>query len=128
MAEGKVTFSYRDRKDNNKLKEETVDAHEFIRRFLLHVLPHCLMKIRYFGFLANRCKKKNISRCRQLLAMTPELPHRSKKTTRELMLELTGLDITLCPFCQKGSMKKIGTLPHLVTRGYYPEPQQLDSS
>ena len=86
------------------------------------------MKIRYFGFLANRYKKKHISRCRELLAMTPELPHRSKKTTQELMLELTGLDITLCPCCQKGTMRKIRKLPHLIARGYYPEVQQLDSS
>ena len=64
VQNGKVTFTYRDRKENCKLKEETVEAHEFIRRFLLHVLPDGIMKIRHFGFLANRCKKDSIARIR----------------------------------------------------------------
>jgi hypothetical protein len=57
---GKVAFTYKDRKENNKVKQMTLSAQEFIRRFLLHVLPKRFMKIRYFGFLANRNKKAAI--------------------------------------------------------------------
>src|SRR5947209_6423426 len=54
---GEVTFTYRDRKDKDRLKSMPLDAQEFIRRFLLHVLPDGFMRLRHFGFLANRAKK-----------------------------------------------------------------------
>jgi len=111
VENGKVTFQYRDRKDNDTLKEMTLEAEEFIRRFLLHVLPEGFMRIRHFGFLANRCKKEKLGRCRQLLGLSPELPKPGKKTTQELMLQLTGIDVTRCPFCKKGTMKVAGKIP-----------------
>jgi len=89
----------------------TLEAEEFIRRFLLHVLPEGFMRIRHFGFLANRCKKEKLGRCRQLLGLLPELPKPGKKTTQELMLQLTGIDVTRCPFCKKGTMKVAGKIP-----------------
>jgi hypothetical protein len=58
IDDGKITFSYRDRSDENKLKEMTLKADEFIRRFLLHILPRGFVKIRYFGFLFHRGKKE----------------------------------------------------------------------
>jgi hypothetical protein len=61
-----VTFSYRDRR-NNVRKEMTLQAKEFIRRFLLHVLPQGFMRIRSFGFLANRIKKQSLARIREIL-------------------------------------------------------------
>jgi len=63
VDDGKVTFTYRDRKNDNTLRIKTLVAEEFIRRFLLHVLPEGFMKIRHFGFLSNRRKKDNIQRC-----------------------------------------------------------------
>jgi hypothetical protein len=116
---GNVTFQYRDRKDNNTLKETTLEADEFIRRFLLHVLPKRFMRIRHFGFIANRSKKKTLSRCRQLLGLSPQLPEPAEKTTRELMLELTGIDVDKCPFCKKGSMKVIATLARLPSVSFH---------
>src|SRR3990170_4780855 len=65
-------------------------------RFLLHVLPDGLMRIRHFGFLANRSKKQNLSRCRELLGLNPALPEIPKKSPQQLMLELTGIDISRC--------------------------------
>ena len=56
VKDNRVVFLYRDRKDSSRQKTMTLDAGEFIRRFLLHVLPCGLMRIRHFGFLANRCK------------------------------------------------------------------------
>ena len=60
MEDGKVTFTWKDRSDDDKTKLMTLEADEFIRRFLLHVLPKGFRKIRYFGFLSPRYKKENI--------------------------------------------------------------------
>lgn len=107
---GKVTFTYRDRKQN-ETREMTVDADEFIRRFLLHVLPKGFMKIRYFGFLANKNKKKAIPILRKLIDPEAKLPEKIKETIQEMMLRLTGTDITCCPKCKKGKMIIIRKLP-----------------
>lgn len=118
FEKGKVSFKYRDRKDNETVKVMTLEAEEFIRRFLLHVVPDGFMRIRHFGFLANRSKKQNLSRCRQLLGLSLELPKPTEKTTQELMLQLTGIDLTKCPCCNQGNMIVIAELL----------PQILDSS
>jgi hypothetical protein len=67
VENGKVTLSYRDRKDGDRKKTMTLEAHEFIRRFLIHVLPDGFMRIRHFGFLVNRAKKQSLAQCRKLL-------------------------------------------------------------
>ena len=100
---GEVTFRYRNRKDQDRRKTMTLDAHEFIRRFLLHVIPKGFMRVRHFGFLANRSKSL-LSKCRQLLDLASTgltLPQRS---VHERMLQLTGIDITRCPLCRKGTL------------------------
>ncbi|MFQ5684974.1 MAG: IS91 family transposase, partial [Candidatus Binatia bacterium] len=74
VQNAQVTFTYRDRKDKDRLKSMTVEAEEFIRRFLLHVLPSGLMRIRHFGFLANRSKKQALPQCRELLGLDPAVP------------------------------------------------------
>jgi len=81
------------------------------QRFLQHVLPKGFMRIRHFGFLANRSKKKYLGICRELLGLSPELPEQEDKTTHELMLELTGMDINICPVCKKGRMKIVAEIP-----------------
>jgi len=100
---GAVTFSYRDRKDQDRKKTMTLDAHEFIRRFLLHVIPKGFVRVRHFGVLANRSKSL-LSKCRQLLDLSSALPKLPSKSVHELMLRLTGIDITRCPLCQKGTL------------------------
>jgi len=112
VQDGMVTFTYRDRKDNNTVKLTTVDAGEFIRRFLRHVLPVGFMKIRYFGYLSNKCKKETIQLCRELIGDNTQQPQREKKTANELMIELTGTDITRCPCCKEGSMIIIMEMPY----------------
>jgi hypothetical protein len=77
----------------------TLDVDEFIRRFLLHVLPVGLMRIRAFGFLANRSKKHDLARCRLLLDVDRPSAERSRKSTRQLLIELTGDDPYRCPQC-----------------------------
>ena len=111
MENGKVTFTYKDRKCNHEVKNMTLDVHEFIRRFLLHVLPQGFMKIRYFGFLANTNKKTCIPLLRNLIDPTAQCPESVAETLQEMMLRLTGDDISCCPQCQKGKMVKVQTLP-----------------
>jgi len=69
------------------------------------------MRIRHFGFLANRAKKQKLAQCRQLMGLSPELEKLENKSPQELMLELTGIDITLCPACKNGTLKVIEKLP-----------------
>jgi predicted Zn-ribbon and HTH transcriptional regulator len=111
---GQVTFTYRDRKDKDRLKSMTLDAQEFIHRFLLHVLPDGFMRIRHFGFLANRAKKHALPQCRKLLGLSAALPELPKKSAHDLLLELTGIDLSRCPRCQKGTMIVIGELPKVL--------------
>ena len=110
---GKVTFTYRDRQDNNKIKTMSLAAHEFIRRFLLHILPSGFMKIRYFGFLSHTNKKQAVALIRKLIDPDMKLPEKIKETIIEMMLRLTGTDITCCPKCKKGKMTIIRKLPRL---------------
>jgi hypothetical protein len=111
LQNGRVTFTYRDRKDKDRLKSMTLDAQEFIRRFLLHVLPDGFMRIRHFGFLANRAKKHALSQCRKFLGLNPALPELAKKSAHDLMLELTGIDLSRCPSCKRGTMIVVSELP-----------------
>jgi predicted Zn-ribbon and HTH transcriptional regulator len=107
---GEVTFSYRDRKNHDRKKIMTLDAHEFIRRFLLHVIPKGFVRVRHFGLFANRYKS-HLAKCRQLLDLGPILPKLPSKSVQELMLQLTGIDITRCPLCQKGLLVFFANLP-----------------
>jgi len=108
--DGEVTFTYRDRKDGDRLKIRELPVEEFISRFLLHVLPRGFMRIRHFGFLANPAKALR-AKCRQLLGLHPALPKLPKRSTHELMLALTGIDITRCPACKKGTLLFSSKLP-----------------
>ena len=107
---GKVTFTYRNRKNNDEIKTMTLSADEFIRRFLLHILPGGFMKIRYFGFLSHKNKKEAVALIRRLIDSDIKLPEKIKESIVDMMLRLTGTDITCCPKCKKGKMKVINKL------------------
>lgn len=81
----------------------TLDAEEFIRRFLLHVLPDGFQRIRYYGFLGNRYREENLARCRELLRMPvcepPALD--ATKDYRDRYEELTGASLRACPVCHQ---------------------------
>lgn len=110
MRDGKVAFSYKDRSEMGIRKVMTIESGEFIRRFLLHVLPEGFMRIRHYGFLANRSKKQDLHRIREILRCTSMEQHAHEESTPALMLRLTGINITQCPFCRKGAMKQIGEI------------------
>lgn len=111
---GEVTFSYKDRQ-NNVTKTMRLNAMEFIRRFLLHVLPYRFMKIRYYGFLANICKQKSVLLIRRLIGKAMEVEIFIKETLQEKVHRLTGRDIFLCTHCEKGQMLFTGMLPSANT-------------
>ena len=111
VENGEVTLSYRDRKDGDRKKTMALAAQEFIRRFLLHVLPDGFMRIRHFGFLANRSKKQALAQCRNLLKFDPALPQRSDQSAKDLLRKLTGVDLSRCPCCHQGTVLTIADLP-----------------
>ncbi len=114
VENGEVTLSYRDRKDGDRKKIMTLEAQEFIRRFLLHVLPDGFMRVRHFGFLANRSKKPALAQCRKLLKLDPALPQSPILSANDLLRELTGVDLSRCPCCQKGTMIVVAELPRIA--------------
>ena len=113
IAEGKVTFRYKDYRHDAQQKMMTLEAEEFIRRFLLHVLPEGFQRIRYYGFLANRHREQKLARCRELLHMpAPEPPAlEGAKDYREPYEELIGPSLWECPVCHQGRMLVIEILP-----------------
>lgn len=128
VAAGAVTFTYRDRADGDRRKSETLAASEFIRRFLLHVLPKSYVRIRHFGFLAARAKGRDLARCRELLGVQPPAPQPDEKTARELMLELTGVDLAACPCCGRGAMSIVAELPRAPGPDVIAPPEAPDTS
>jgi hypothetical protein len=104
IADGKVTFAYRDRRDDNRLKQLTITAPEFLRRFLLHVTPPGLCRIRHYGFLSNRNKEQQLPRCRELLGQAPPPKVDAPRDVVALVLRFTGIDVTRCPQCQQGTL------------------------
>ena len=110
---GAVSFTYRDRAHAGKKKTMTLPAAEFIRRFLLHVLPKGFMRIRHFGFLASRSKTRDLARCRELLGAAGDPEEAPRKTAPDLLLELTGTDLHVCPRCRQRAMRVVAELSPL---------------
>lgn len=95
MDDESVTFSYRDYKDNSKMKFMKLQAMEFMRRFMMHVLPSGFQRIRYYGFLSNCNRKTKLRKC-LLLNRMPIQP-KVKLTAQELIMKVIGVDISVCP-------------------------------
>ena len=102
---GHVTFSYKDYADNNKQKNMTITAVEFIRRFMLHIFPEGFMRIRQYGFLSNRKKKKLLPRIREVIyyMMDSKTKMHSKKVTTVDTVHTMEFK---CPLCDKGVLIK----------------------
>ncbi len=108
---GNVSFRWRDYSDGDKQKTMTLKVDEFIRRYLLHVLPNRYVRIRHFGLLANRRRKNNITLCRELLGTSKATTKETKETWQQQLLRITGIDVFTCPVCQKGRMFRVDELP-----------------
>ena len=101
----RVRFRWRDYAHANKLKVMRLDAGEFIRRFLLHVLPRGFTRLRHYGLLGNRGRARKLALCRALLAQSAPKP-REPETPQAMMLRLTGNDITVCRHCAVGTLRR----------------------
>lgn len=101
-----VSFRYRDYADGDRIKTMSLHAFEFIRRFLLHILPERFVRIRHYGILTNRNRHTKLNRCKTLLGIQEQDPptHRPCLAWQELLYRLTGVDPTICPHCGKGRM------------------------
>jgi len=113
IAEGKVTFRYKDYRHDAQQKTMILEAEEFICRFLLHVLPEGFQRIRYYGLLSNRYREEKLAHCRSLLGMpSPEPPAlETVNDYRERFEELTGSSLWECPVCHQGRMLVTQILP-----------------
>jgi Putative transposase/Transposase zinc-binding domain len=131
VRDGWVRFAYRNRRQGDRLQTMTLDAHEFIRRFLLHVLPRGFMRLRHYGFLANRHKARTLRRCRELLGQPAAPPPRRPQSVVQWMQEVTGIDLTQCPHCGARPLVRL-SLPPLSPPAARPgvprEPPRFDSS
>ena len=108
-----VTFSYKDYKDGDKKKVMKLSGVEFLRRFAMHILPCRFVKIRYYGILGSRQKKavKTLMARNRKKKKEDQVP--TTETKMERIIRLTGFDPCRCPFCKKGIMHTIETLPRI---------------
>jgi len=109
---GRVTFAYRDRQRGNRRRRLTIDAPQFIRRFLLHVLPPRFVRVRHYGLQANGCRTRLLDKARAFLR-TPTSPT-PESTCRipwkDLYVQITGRDPDLCRSCGRGVLRVIAVL------------------
>jgi hypothetical protein len=109
VADGRVHFRWRDYADGDRVKLLALEVDEFLRRFLLHIVPDRFVRIRHFGLLANRRRRPALTQCRTLLAPPPpRLP--PPESVRDLLLRLTGIDIERCPVCEQGLLRRVQRL------------------
>jgi hypothetical protein len=112
FQDGQVTLRYRDRK-RGTTKRLTLEAPDFIQRFLLHVLPRGFVRVRHFGLQANGSRSRLIPRARLLLhAPAPPQPdHAHREAWQDLYQRLTGRDPTRCPYCHRGLLRLLSVVP-----------------
>jgi hypothetical protein len=128
IENGQIRFQWKDYRGGGQVKTMTLTAEEFIRRFLLHVLPNGFRRIRYYGFLGNRHRQEKLALCRRLLGMqapvqagleaTPEIDYLDRYE------DLTGRSLRQCPQCRQGNMVLVQILP----RSWSQLPAVIDSS
>jgi Putative transposase len=104
-------FRYKDYAAANRRKVMRLDAQEFIRRYLLHVLPNGFMRIRHYGLLGSRSKHRNLAQARSALNLPqPEAAPAAPETLEALWLRIARVDIHRCPHCASGRLLRIARL------------------
>ena len=119
FADGEVSFHWKDYRHESRNKVMRLDGKEFIRRFLLHVLPPGFQRIRHYGLLGNRHRAVKLARCRELLAVPTPVPlPEAPLDYRDRYQRLTGVSLRECPQCGRGQMVCIESfLPGALPRG-----------
>jgi hypothetical protein len=109
MDDNTVTIAVKDYKEGSKKSTVNLTGVEFIRRFLMHILPKGFRKIRHYGILANRNKKTKLALCRKLTRSPVYKPKFEGLTTIEIVSLLAGRDVTICPKCRKCKLKEVSS-------------------
>jgi hypothetical protein len=122
LNNGQVRFKWRDSRDNNRIKVMSLDAVEFIRRFLLHVLPCRFVKIRHFGLLANRNRRQALALCRQHLKATA--PQGTDLVTPQQQSAINRC----CPKCKRGTLHVVVRFTTIVPATDAPHLAEINSS
>lgn len=139
LQDGHVTFSWKDYARGNQQRVMTLKADEFIRRFLLHVLPRGFQRLRQFGLLANRRRREKLALCRKLLRGAAAHPVTNQPLPRDyqaLYETITGDSLVQCSACRLGKMRLTERLAPLASLGCAPHShltllaaaQAIDSS
>jgi hypothetical protein len=115
LTDGHVRFRWRDYADGDRVKLMELAVDEFLRRFLLHIVPDGFVRIRYFGLLANRRRRAALAQCRALLAQ-PAPAAQPPECVRDLLLRVTGLDVERCPVCHDGLLRLVAVLAPIPLR------------
>ena len=116
LEHDQVTIKYRDSSDGDKNKEMTLKATEFIRRFLLHILPDQFFKIRYYGILSPRNRKTKLKKCKELLGAPITETNEQPLSWQELFEQVTGVDPAQCPRCKEGRLFPVEVLAPVSSR------------
>ncbi len=126
LEDGRVRFLWKDYKHEGAKRVMNLTAEEFIRRFLLHVLPEGFQHIRSYGFLANRYREAKIALCRKLLGTPKPACDELTETLdyRDRYERLTGISLRDCPVCGRGHMVCIESFP----AGSFPRAAPPDTS
>lgn len=106
----RVRFRWKDYRHDSRQKTMSLQGGEFVRRFLIHVLPDGFHRIRYFGFLGNCHRAQKLALCRDLLAMAPAAPADPPADYRDRYEALTGISLRQCPHCLTGTMVVISCI------------------
>ena len=114
LKNGRVSFTWKNYKQGGRRQTMTLEATEFIRRFLFHTLPGGFVRIRFYGLLANTHRAEKLARCRELLDVMPAAKNMDEEETKldwmDLLRVLTGRDPLACPKCEQGRLVRIQTL------------------
>jgi hypothetical protein len=118
LADERVTFTYKDYAQGGRQRQMTLPAEEFLRRFLLHVLPRRFVRIRYYGLFANCHRNQELERCRGLLGVVApaEPDSEQREDWQTVFLRVTGQDPTLCDRCGYGHLHWVRDLAALAQR------------
>jgi hypothetical protein len=108
VSKNEVTFMVR-ANDKGGKRLEKLDGAEFVRRFLLHVLPGGIKRIRHYGVLASACKKIKLNAARLALQM-PAIDHQAMESAQEFMARVARIDVLRCPYCKVGTLHVVATL------------------
>ena len=102
-----IRFTFRNRQQGDRAEVAQLDAHTFIERFLMHVLPSGFVRVRHYGLLANRCKAYTLPLCRQALGQIEPPPPPEPRSVAQWMQRWSGIDITRCPTCGHQPLERI---------------------